>query len=104
MFPRSNSKAISSPKARASSSSSPIRQDHLRRNPPFTGLCHWFCFLEQLDFLNFFLFLLNGFLRFWLVFCFLDFGFVVGCGGGVVVVVVDDDDDGDGCDESEKLR
>ena len=66
------------------------------------GLCHWFCFSEQLDFLNFFLFLLNGFLRFWLVFCFLDFGFVVGCGGGGVVVV--DDDDGDGCDESEKLR
>ena len=48
--------------------------------------------------------MLKGFLRFWLVFCFLDFGFVVGCGGVVVVVVVDDDDDGDGCDESEKLR
>ena len=59
------------------------------------GLCHWFCFSEQLDFLNFFLFLLNGFLRFWLVFCFLDFGFVVVLVGGGGVVV----DDGDGCDE-----
>ena len=39
--------------------------------------------------------MLNGFLRFWLVFCFLDFGFVVVGGGGGVVVV----NDGDGCDE-----
>jgi hypothetical protein len=39
-------------------------------------------FLRTIGFLNFFLFLLNGFLRFWLVLCFLDFGFVVGCGGG----------------------
>ncbi len=31
------------------------------------------------------LFLLNGFFRFWLVFCFLDFGFIVGSGGSVVV-------------------
>jgi hypothetical protein len=36
--------------------------------------------------------LLVLFLRFWLVFCLLDFGFVVVGGGGGV-------DDGDGCDE-----
>ena len=35
--------------------------------------------------------MLNGFFRFWLVFCFLDFGFVV---VGVAVV-----NDGDDCDE-----
>ena len=41
--------------------------------------------------------MLNEFLRFWLVFCFLDFGFVVVLVGGGGVVV----DDGDGCDERE---
>jgi hypothetical protein len=39
--------------------------------------------------------LLNGFLRFWLVVCYLDFGFVVVGGGGGGLVV----NDGDGCDE-----
>ena len=39
--------------------------------------------------------MLNGFFRFWLVFCFLDFGFVVVGGGGGVAVV----NDGDDCDE-----
>jgi hypothetical protein len=50
---------------------------------------------KQLGFLDFFLFLLNGFLRFWLVVCYLDFGFVVVGGGGGGLVV----NDGDGCDE-----
>ena len=57
-------------------------QSHLRHRNSWVSLIFYF-------------FVLNGFCRFWLGFCFLDFGFVVVGGGGGVAVV----NDGDDCDE-----